>query len=81
MKYGYRFAFLKDNDTQQADIHEEIWFRVGKILDLKNFSVFSKYVRDNDFDEISADILARLQEVIFTDRVINYGADPDNYLR
>lgn len=76
----YRFAFLKDSDTQQADIHEETWFRVGKILDLKNFSVFSKYVRDNDFDEMAADILARLQEVIFTDRVINYFLEKDQDL-
>jgi len=68
----YQFSFLKDSDTQQSDIYQGSWFRVGKILDLKNISTFNKYVRDNNFDDFAADILARLQEVIFTERIINY---------
>lgn len=68
----YEFSFLKESETQRAEIYAGKWFRVGKILDLKNISAFNKYVRENDFDDLAADILARLQEVIFTDRVINY---------
>lgn len=68
----YEFSFLKQSDTQLADIYKGKWFRVGKILDLRNISVFNKYIRDNGFDDMAADILARLQEVIFSDRVINF---------
>lgn len=68
----YEFSFLKDTDTNQKDIYKEKWFRVGKILDLKNISKFNKYVTDNELSEFSIDILARLQEVIHSDRIINY---------
>jgi uncharacterized protein with ParB-like and HNH nuclease domain len=68
----YEFSFLKDTDTNQKDIYKEKWFRVGEILDLKNISKFNKYVTDNELSEFSIDILARLQEVIHSDRIINY---------
>jgi len=68
----YEFSFLKDADTNQKDVYKEKWFRVGKILDLKNISKFNKYVTDNNLSEFSIDILARLQEVIHSDRIINY---------
>jgi uncharacterized protein with ParB-like and HNH nuclease domain len=68
----YEFSFLKDSDTNQSDLCNNKWFRVGKIMDLKNISKFNKYVTDNDLSEFSIDILARLQEVIHSDRIINY---------
>ncbi|NLL27216.1 MAG: DUF262 domain-containing protein [Bacteroidales bacterium] len=68
----YEFSFLKDSDTKQAEIYKDKWFRVGKILELKNISKFNKYVTDNGLSEFSIDILARLQEVIHSDRIINY---------
>lgn len=68
----YEFSFLKDGDTNQVDIHKNKWFRVGKILELKNISKFNKYVTDNELSEFSIDMLARLQEVIHSDRIINY---------
>ena len=68
----YEFSFLKDGDTNQVDIHKDKWFRVGKILELKNISKFNKYVTDNKLSEFSIDMLARLQEVIHSDRIINY---------
>jgi len=68
----YEFSFLKDGDTNQVDIHKDKWFRVGKILELKNISKFNKYVTDNELSEFSSDMLARLQEVIHSDRIINY---------
>lgn len=68
----YEFSFLKDSDTGKADIHDERWFRIGKILDLRNIATFNAYVTQQGLDETSITILARLQEVIFSDRVINY---------
>ncbi len=68
----YEFSFLKDSDTNQKDIYDNKWFRIGKILELKNISKFNKYVTDNELSEFSIDILARLQEVIHSDRIINY---------
>lgn len=68
----YEFSFLKDSDTKQAEIYKDKWFRIGKILELKNISKFNKYVTDNRLSEFSIDILARLQEVIHSDRIINY---------
>jgi uncharacterized protein with ParB-like and HNH nuclease domain len=63
---------LKDSDTELADIYNESWFRVGKINDLKNFSEFNRYVRDSKLSDFSGDILARLQEVVFTTPIINF---------
>lgn len=68
----YEFSFLKKSDTAEADIHDKEWFRVGKILDLKNIATFNKYVTEQQMDEVGITILARLQEVVFSDRVINY---------
>lgn len=68
----YEFSFLKDGDTNQDDIYKDKWFRVGKILELKNISKFNKYVTYNELSEFSIDMLARLQEVIHSDRIINY---------
>lgn len=68
----YEFSFLKDAETNQKDIYEKKWFRVGKILDLQNISQFTEYVTDNDLSRFSINILARLQEVIHSHRIINY---------
>lgn len=68
----YEFSFLKDSDTRLADLHDGAWFRVGKILDLRNISSFNSYVTSKGLPPAAIDILARLQEVIFSDRIINY---------
>ncbi|MCI5193765.1 MAG: DUF262 domain-containing protein [Candidatus Electrothrix sp. AU1_5] len=68
----YEFNFLKDSETKQTEIYKDKWFRIGKILELKNISKFNKYVTDNGLSEFSIDILARLQEVIHSDKIINY---------
>lgn len=68
----FEFSFLKEADTAKADIHSGEWFRVGKILDLRNIATFNKYVTEQGLEPLSIEILARLQEVIFSDRVINY---------
>ena len=72
----YEFSFLKDSDTEQADIYDDAnehrWFRVGKINDLKNFAAFSRYMKEANLTEIASEMLARLQEAVFTDLVINF---------
>lgn len=68
----YEFSFLKDSDTRNADIYNATWFRVGKINDLKNFAAFSAYMRSAQLSDFAGEILARLQEVVFTDRTINF---------
>jgi uncharacterized protein with ParB-like and HNH nuclease domain len=76
----YEFTFLKESDTRKADIHDEKWFRVGKILDLKNIATFNRYVTDRKLVDTSITIMARLQEVIFSDRVINYFLEKEQSL-
>ncbi len=68
----FEFSFLKESDTAKVEIHAGEWFRVGKILDLRNIAAFNKYVTEQGLNSVSIEILARLQEVIFSDRVINY---------
>lgn len=73
----YEFSYLKDEDTNKQDVFDDQWFRVGKIMELKNISKFNKYVTDNELSEFSIDILARLQEVVHSDRIINYFLEKD----
>lgn len=68
----YEFSFLKDADTKKADIHSGEWFRVGKILELKNYGDFDDYLTAQKLNKFSRNILAKLQQVVFADRVINY---------
>lgn len=68
----YEFSFLKDSDTKKSDLHEETWFRVGKIQDLRNISDFNRYIRKHSLDDGPMDILAKLQEIVFTRPTINF---------
>ncbi|MCD8408596.1 DUF262 domain-containing protein [Tenacibaculum dicentrarchi] len=71
----YEFKFLDKSLTKETEIYkkeDETWFKVGKILDLKNISTFNKYVTKAGISEFGIDTLARLQEVIHSDRLINF---------
>jgi len=68
----FEFSFIKESDTAKADIYAGEWFRVGKVLDLRNIATFNTYVTEQGLNSASIEILARLQEVVFSDRVINY---------
>lgn len=71
----FEFKFLKDCGTSNVDILETNdckYFRVAEILDLKNISAFNKYVTDKHLDSFAIDVMARLQEVVFTDPIINF---------
>jgi uncharacterized protein with ParB-like and HNH nuclease domain len=76
----FEFSFLKDEDTSRSDIYKDEWFRVGKILDLKNFATFTGYVAEKKLGPMELGILARLQEVVFTDRVINFFLEKEQNL-
>lgn len=68
----YEFAFLKDSETELKDLYKGKWFRVGKIWDLPNIATFNKYINENKLNDFSMEILARLQEIVFIKRLINY---------
>jgi len=79
----YQFQFLKDADTGQTDIYDDgtvKWFRVSKINDLRNFSDFSRYIGTKGFDDFAKDVLAKLQEVVFTKPIINYFLEKEQNL-
>jgi uncharacterized protein with ParB-like and HNH nuclease domain len=68
----FEFCFLKDSETHNADLWNKTWFRVGKIIELKNIGVFNRYVLNANLSDFASDILARLYQVVFTDLIINY---------
>jgi uncharacterized protein with ParB-like and HNH nuclease domain len=72
----YEFKFLKKDDTKEKDIFIDnksiIWFKIGKVLELQNLSSFNRFIREYEFDDFAIDTLSRLQEVIHSDRLINY---------
>ena len=69
----YEFTFLKDSETELKDLYKGKWFRVGKIWDLRDFSIFLEYINDNQLnDAATMKILARLQELVFTKPLINF---------
>lgn len=72
----YEFKFLKKQDTKEQELYTDnenkIWFKVGKILDFNNFTDFSNFLIKNNFNNFQIDILSKLQQVIHSDRLINY---------
>ncbi|RLA09073.1 MAG: DUF262 domain-containing protein [Gammaproteobacteria bacterium] len=72
----YEFKFLKKDTTKEQDIYidkkDTTWFKIGKILELQNLSTFNRFIREYKFDDFAIDTLSRLQEVIHSDRLINY---------
>lgn len=67
----YNFKFLTQ---EEYDANPSQWFKVGKILDLKNHFEFNKFLDSNGLkqNEFSYETLARLHQAIHTDRIINY---------
>lgn len=67
----YEFKFLTKSEYEQ---NPKKWFKVGKILELRNNFKFNKFLDENNYkeNEFTYEILSRLQEVIHTERVINY---------
>ncbi|MBO8435475.1 MAG: DUF262 domain-containing protein [Spirochaetes bacterium] len=74
----YLFSFLKTSDTNSADLHKEtdgeLWFRVGKIIDLHLSRSYDldDFCDDNDISKTSKKMLRALENQIFTEFNINY---------
>jgi len=67
----YEFKFLTKSEYEQ---NPKKWFKVGKILELRNIFKFNKFLDENNYkeNEFTYETLSILQEVIHTERVINY---------
>ena len=67
----YEFKFLTKEEYNSAP---DKWFPISKILGLKNNFEFNKYLDKHNYkeNEFTYETLARFQEVIHTDRIINY---------
>ena len=67
----YEFKFLTKSEYEK---NPSKWFKVGKILELRNIFQFNKFLDENNFknNEFTYETLSRLQEVIHTERIINY---------
>ncbi len=76
----YEFSFLKNEDTQGSEIYKLRWFKVGKILDLRNLSQFNRFVTENRLSNASIEILSSLQEAIHSDLTINFYLEEEQSL-
>jgi len=67
----FEFKFLTKNEAEKGQFQ---WFKVSDIYGLTNFSKFNKYLKENDFDddEFASETLATLQEVIHSERIVNF---------
>lgn len=67
----YDFRFLTKDEYEK---NTEKWFKVGNILTLRNNYEFNKFLDKNNYKEnkFTYETLSRLQEVIHTERLINY---------
>lgn len=67
----YEFKFLTKSEYKK---NPNKWFKVGKILELRNNFQFNKFLDGNNYksNDFSYETLSRLQEVIHTERIINY---------
>lgn len=81
----YQFSFLKQIDTNQEDLYtdgnETLWFRVGKILDLRDFGDFIAFMTELQLDATAQNIIAKLQGMVFTTPTINYFEESEQDLQ
>lgn len=80
----YLFSFLKTDVTDSKDLYiaenDDIWFRVGKIVDLHlSFSNIDidDFCDDNELSKENKKMLRQLEKIIFTEHVINYYEEED----
>ena len=67
----YEFKFLTKYEYKS---NPEKWFKVGKILEFRNNFNFNKFLDENGYkeNEFTYATLSKLQEVIHSERIINY---------
>ena len=75
----YEFKFLTESEYNNEP---NKWFLASKILRLKNNFKFNKYLDKHSYkdNEFTYETLSRLQEVIHTDRIINYFLEKEQNL-
>ena len=72
----YQFEFKNPNQVPAPD-KDNFWFKVGDILTLQSLN---RYCRENDLDDMEADILEKLKNVICTERLISYFEETEKSL-
>ena len=78
----YEFRFIADRDSQRKDVcafEGCQWFRVGKILDIKDPLSFTKFYQDNNLSEFAARNIGILAKVTM-ERIINFYLEEENDL-
>ena len=71
----YEFKFLKKQDTNEQELYKDnennIWFKVGKILNYENEEIFDESLEKFE-NKYSKQCLRRLRRVIMEKGIINY---------
>jgi len=78
----YEFKFIADIDSQKRDVCEFEgcqWFRVGKILDIKDPKSFMNFYQDNCLSDFAADNIGILAKMTM-ERIINFYLEEENDL-
>ena len=72
----YQFEFKSPTQIPFPD-ENNFWFKVGDIL---NLTSLNRYCRENELDDMEADILEKLKNVICTERLISYFEETEKNL-
>lgn len=72
----YQFEFKNPLQVPSPD-ENNYWFKVGDILSIQSLN---RYCRENDLDDMEADILEKLKNVICTERLISYFEETEKSL-
>lgn len=72
----YQFEFKNPAQIPSSD-KNNFWFKVGDILNLVSLN---RYCRENELDDMEADILEKLKNVICTERLISYFEETEKNL-
>ena len=67
----YRFEFKTEDEVKNAN-GNELWFRVGKIIDFNNRKEARSYCRERDYSRDATDMVEDLWSVINDDDVISF---------
>ena len=82
----YEFKFLEKKKTSGKDIYFEkseknsLWFKTSKILSIDNVAKLIEFFREQKFDDFACSTLAKLQQVVHIDKLINYFLEKEQSL-
>lgn len=75
----YRFEFKTEDEVKNAN-GNELWFRVGKIIDFNNRKEARSYCRERDYSRDATDMVEDLWSVINDDDVISFFEETEKSL-